>query len=121
MSILGNIIWFIFGGFFGGIAWIFFGLLWSITIVGLPVGIQCFKLARMSFFPFGKEIVDDGKASSLLLNILWIIFGGIEIAAVHLVSGLVLMITIVGMPFAMQNFKLARLALLPFGAKIVVK
>ncbi|MEM5767286.1 MAG: YccF domain-containing protein, partial [Bacillota bacterium] len=90
-----------------------------VTIVGIPVGLQCFKLASLSFFPFGKEVVYEGGAVSLILNILWLIFGGIELACIAALNGLLLCITIIGMPFGLQCFKLAKLALMPFGAVIV--
>lgn len=118
MSIVGNIIWFIFGGFFTGLVWYIVGLLWCITIIGIPVGLQCFKFGTMSFWPFGKEIIWSSKTSSILLNILWIIFGGIELACGHAILGLLYCVTIIGIPFGLQHFKLAKLALLPFGAQI---
>lgn len=121
MSIIGNIIWFIFGGIFSGICWYIVGILWCLSIVGIPIGLQCFKLGRLSFLPFGKRIELSSKTSSLLLNILWIIFGGIELALTHVSFGLILCITIIGIPFGMQHFKLAKLALLPFGAQITNK
>lgn len=80
MSIIGNIIWFLFGGILAGIIWYLVGLLWCLTIIGIPVGLQCFKLGRLSFFPFGKDVVLSGETTSLLLNIFWLIFGGIELA-----------------------------------------
>lgn len=119
MSIIGNIIWFLFGGIFAGLIWFFFGILWCITIIGVPVGLQCFKLGVLSFFPFGKDVEVSGETTSLILNILWLIFGGVELAITHAVFGLILCCTIIGIPFGLQHFKLAKLALLPFGAKIV--
>ncbi|MGX6977676.1 YccF domain-containing protein [Vagococcus elongatus] len=119
MSCLGNIIWFIFGGFLGGLGWTIVGLIWCVTIIGIPVGLQCFKLAGLSFWPFGKEVVYDSSGVSFLINILWLIFGGIELAIAHCISGLLLCLTIIGIPFAMQSFKLAKLALMPFGARVV--
>ena len=119
MSCLGNIIWFIFGGFFGGLSWLLAGLLWCVTIVGIPVGLQCFKLASLSFWPFGKEVIDTGGGFSFIINIIWLIISGLPIALGHLVSGLLLTITIIGIPFAKQSFKLAGLALMPFGKQIV--
>lgn len=118
MSILGNIIWFICGGIFAGLGWFFIGLLWCATIIGIPVGLQCFKFGRLSFFPFGKSINYGGGAGSLLLNIFWLIFGGVEMALAHVTFGLTLCVTIIGIPFGLQHFKLAKLALLPFGAEI---
>lgn len=119
MSCLGNIIWFIFGGFFGGLAWLIAGVIWCITIVGIPIGLQCFKFATLSFWPFGKDVVYGSSGVSLLLNILWLIISGIPLALAHLASGLILCLTIIGIPFAMQSFKLAKLSLMPFGAQIV--
>lgn len=118
MSCLGNIIWFVFSGFWTGIIWLLVGALWCLTILGIPIGLQCFKLAKLSFMPFGKEVYRDNRSSSLILNILWIIFGGIELAVAHVITGLVLCVTIIGIPFARQSFKLALLALFPFGAQI---
>lgn len=118
MSVLGNIIWFIFGGIFAGLGWYFIGLLWCLSIIGIPIGVQCFKFGRLSFFPFGKKINYGGGAGSLLLNIFWLVFGGIEMALAHATFGLTLCCTIIGIPFGLQHFKLAKLALLPFGAEI---
>ena len=121
MKTFGNIIWFIFGGFWGGLGWIAAGLLWSITIIGIPVGLQCFKFAKVSFWPFGKEIVYSTGTGSFLLNIVWIIFSGIPLAIGHLLTAILLFISIIGIPFAAQSLKLARLALTPFGAKVMVR
>lgn len=118
MSLLGNIIWLIFGGILSAIAWLLIGILWSVTIIGLPIGLQCFKMARLSLSPFGKHVESTGSASSLLLNIFWLIFGGIELAIGHLIVGLLLCMTIIGIPFGKQFFKLAHLSLVPFGAVI---
>lgn len=118
MSLLGNIIWLIFGGILSAIAWLLIGILWSVTIIGLPIGLQCFKMARLSLSPFGKHVKSTGSASSLLLNIFWLIFGGIELAIGHLIVGLLLCMTIIGIPFGKQFFKLAHLSLVPFGAVI---
>ena len=120
MKSIGNILWFIFGGVFQGLSWIGIGLLWCLTIIGIPVGLQCFKLARLQFFPFGKEVVTvNDSGTSFLLNILWIIFGGFGLAVSNLIAGIILCITIVGIPFGLQAFKLARLSLMPFGKDII--
>lgn len=118
MTCLGNTIWIIFGGIWNYISWSFVGLLWCLTIIGIPVGMQCFKIARLSFAPFGKEII-HGENPNIILNLLWIVFGGIELAIVHLTSAFFLAITVIGLPFALQQLKLAWLALVPFGAKII--
>lgn len=118
MSTLGNIFWFIFGGIFSGLSWLLAGCIWCITIVGIPIGKQCFKLASVSFLPFKKEVAYGGGAVSLILNILWILISGIPLALEHLAWGILLCITIVGISFGKQHFKLAKLALMPFGAEI---
>jgi uncharacterized membrane protein YccF (DUF307 family) len=118
MGCLGNLIWFICGGFLSGLSWLIAGLLWCLTIVGIPVGMQCFKLAEMSFFPFGKEIRYGGGPGSLILNIFWIILTGIPLAIESAIFGLILCVTIIGIPFGLQHFKIAKLALMPFGATI---
>lgn len=120
MKTIGNLIWFLFGGLWMGLGWTLVGLVWCISIIGIPVGIQCFKFARLAFFPFGKVIVYDGGAPSLLCNILWLIFGGFALAISAAIHGLIFCITIVGIPFGMQCFKFARLALTPFGSDVAV-
>ena len=94
------------------------GCLWCITVVGIPVGMQCFKFAALSFFPFGKEVQYGGGASSFLLNIIWLIVSGLPLALEHLALGTALCVTIIGIPFGLQQFKLAKLALMPFGAEV---
>lgn len=118
MSCIGNVLWFIFGGIVLGISWTVAGLLWCITIVGIPVGVQCFKFAGLAFFPFGKEVHFGGGVVSLLLNILWLIFSGIPLAIEATAVGVVFCITIIGIPFGKQCFKIAKLALMPFGASV---
>ena len=118
MGCLGNLLWFICGGFLSGLSLLFLGCLWCITIIGIPIGKQCFKFAELSFFPFGKEVSYGGGAGSLLLNIIWLIVTGVPMALESLVLGAVLCVTIVGIPFGIQHFKIAKLALLPFGAEI---
>jgi len=116
---VGNIIWFIFCGFWQGLAWSFFGFLWSLTIVGIPIGIQCFKISHLYFMPFNKRVVYEGGAGSFLLNIFWIIFSGVPLTIAALINGILLCVTIVGIPFGLQCFKLAKLGFMPFGAKVV--
>ena len=119
MRLLGNILWFILGGFVMAVSWFAAGILWCLTIIGIPVGIQCFKFAALSLWPFGKEIVYHPSTSSFLLNVIWLVFSGWILALEHFIGGILLAITIIGIPFAKQSFKLARLALMPFGAEIV--
>ncbi len=119
MSFLGNILWFIFGGFISGLLWVLIGILWCITIIGIPFGKQCFKFASLSFMPFGKEVVYGGGSFKFIVNVLWFLFGGFEMALVNALFGLLLCITVVGIPFGKQFFKIAKLSLRPFGASIV--
>ncbi len=121
MNVLLNIIWFVLGGFISFFSWAFIGILWSITIIGIPVGRQCFKIAKLSAAPFGKEIESSHSGGSLLLNILWIIFGGLPLAIEEAVMGIVFCVTIIGIPFGLQHLKQAKLALMPFGARIYRK
>lgn len=105
--------------FFSALGWFLAGILWSITIIGLPVGKQCFKFAALAAWPFGKEIVYGGGAGSLILNIIWMIITGIPMALESVILGALLCITIIGIPFGLQHFKMAKLALMPFGAQII--
>ena len=118
MRLLGNILWIIFGGLLSALGWIAAGCLWCITIVGIPIGVQCFKLSSISLNPFGKEVEYDGGTVSFIVNILGIVFSGIELAIVNLSLAAVLCMTIVGIPFGMQFFKIAKLSLMPFGAHV---
>lgn len=122
MSLLGNLVWLIFGGLLMAASYFILGLAYCITIIGIPVGVQLFKLGVLSLSPFGHEVADRGGSmgcGSMLLNLLWIVFGGLEMAVAHALIGLLFCITIVGIPFGMQHFKLAVLALTPFGKEIV--
>ena len=114
MGCLGNVLWFVFGGAVSGLSWCLAGCLWCITVVGIPVGMQCFKFAALSFFPFGKEVQYGGGAGSFLLNIIWLIVSGLPLALEHLALGTALCVTIIGIPFGLQQFKLAKLALIRF-------
>ena len=121
MSFFGNLVWIIFGGLILSAVYLLLGIIYCITIVGIPVGVQLFKMASLALWPFGREVRDrEGSMGcwSLGLNILWIVFGGIEMALSHAVIGLMFCITIVGIPFGLQHFKLALLALTPFGKVI---
>ncbi|NLY18547.1 MAG: YccF domain-containing protein [Clostridiaceae bacterium] len=119
MSFIGNLIWVIFGGLISCIMWLISGILACITIIGIPLGLQCFKIAGLVLFPFGKE-VEIGRfgAGGLVGNVLWILLLGWELCLMHLTTGLIFCITIIGIPFGMQHFKLAKVSLLPFGARI---
>lgn len=119
MSIIGNIIWIIFGGLFASLYWMLIGIVCFISVIGIPFGIQCFKFAKLNLLPFGRQIeLGDFGVSGLLMNIIWIILFGWELALMHLSAALFFTLTIVGIPFAIQHIKLAKLTILPFGAKI---
>jgi uncharacterized membrane protein YccF (DUF307 family) len=120
MRLIGNLLWLILGGEILGVLWLVAALFCCLTVVGIPLGLQCLKFARLVFWPFGYDI-DFSRlgALSLVGNILWLIFFGQELALVSAVFGLVFCLTIVGIPFGLQYFKFAKLALLPFGARIV--
>lgn len=101
-----------------GMSWLLAGFLWCITIVGIPVGMQCFKFASLAFMPFGREVNYGGGFGSLLLNIIWLLVTGIPMAVLSSIIGIVFCITIIGIPFGMQCFKIAKLSLMPFGASV---
>ncbi len=118
MSLLGNIIWLIFGGFLTGLGYIVGGLALCLTIVGIPFGIQAIKLGTATMTPFGRKLVETSHPNSTLnivLNVAWLFFFGWEIALVHLFHAVLLAVTIIGLPFAKQHVKLLPLALFPFG------
>lgn len=119
MGCLGNLIWFLCGGLWQGVSWTLEGVLWCVTIVGIPLGLQCFKFAGLAFFPFGKEICYGGGMGSLLANLIWIVVSGLPLALSAAINGLLLCCTVIGIPFGLQCFKFARLALMPFGASVV--
>ena len=121
MNLLLNIIWLVFGGFIVVLAYLLGGLLLCITIIGIPFGIQCFKLSGLALAPFGREIREKqppGGALAVIMNIIWIILPGLELAIFHLVMALLFAITIIGLPIAAQHLKMTRLALIPFGFEV---
>ena len=104
------------------LGYLFGGFILCLTIVGIPWGIQCFKLAGLVLWPFGKKVVSDSSDTgclSVLFNIIWIISGGIAVAITHIIMGLILTVTIIGIPWARQHFKLVEISLMPFGKRIV--
>ena len=122
MKFLGNILWFVLGGFLVSLYYFIVGLLFCITIIGIPFGLQLIKLAGFALWPFGHEIqpdTNDGGCLAIIMNGIWILVGGVEIAMLHLTFGVFLCLTIIGIPFGVQHFKMALLALIPFGKKIV--
>jgi len=124
MNFLGNIIWLIFGGLIIAIEYIIGSLVLMITIIGIPFGIQTLKMASLSLWPFGRDTVVHTRASGclyILMNVIWLLTGGLWIAATHAIFGVLLCITIIGIPFGLQHFKLTAIALSPFGRDIVSK
>ena len=129
MSVIGNILWFVLGGFFMGLAWWAFGVLAFVTIVGIPWGRACFVLGKFAFWPFGRDVVarnelygrhDIGTGPlGTVGNIDWFVLAGIWLAIGHLISAAACAVTIIGIPFAWQHIKLASLALWPIGRAVV--
>lgn len=118
MSFLGNVLWFVFGGFVAAIGYFLAGLVLCFTIVGIPFGLMSMRLGLASLAPFGKRVVERPNANSplrIVFNVVWIFFFGWEIVVGHLLAAILLGITIIGLPFAKQHLKLIPLALLPFG------
>ena len=117
MKLIGNILWFFLGGLWLGLGWAIAGLILCITIIGIPLGKQCFKAAKLTFAPFGKK-VNVNFSKHPIANILWAIFFGWEMALGYLASGVICCVTIIGIPFGLQAFKMMQLAFLPFGAEV---
>lgn len=121
MSLMGNIIWLIFGGFIAGVGYILGGLLLCLTIIGIPFGIKAIEFGFMAMLPFGKDVVNVSSGDgclSMIFNIVWLLLFGWGIALAHAVFGVILGVTIIGLPFAVQHFKLIPVALLPFTYKL---
>lgn len=121
MKFIGNLIWLIFGGLLISIEYLICSLVLIITIIGIPAGLQTLKLGRLALWPFGSKVTDGGNAGgclSVILNLIWMFTGGLVISISHLLFGLLFCLTIIGIPFGRQHFKLAALALSPFGKDI---
>ncbi len=122
MRTIGNILWLVLAGFWLAVGYTFAGLVLVVTIVGIPFGVQSFKLAGYSLWPFGRVVVTDPDASAALGcvgNVLWLVLAGWWLALGHVVTGIALCITVIGIPLGVANFKLALLALAPFGKTVV--
>lgn len=122
MHLLGNLIWLIFGGIIIAIEYFIGSIVLMLTIIGIPFGIQTLKMASFSLWPFGRETKMHSRSSGclyILMNVIWLLTGGLWIAATHAIFGLILCITIIGIPFGLQHFKLTAIALSPFGRDIV--
>lgn len=121
MKFLGNIIWLLFGGLLTAVEYLISSLLLMITIIGIPFGLQTLKLGMLALWPFGSRVTDSGNAGGCLcviMNVIWIFIGGFWICLTHLFFGVILCITLIGIPFGRQHFKMAALALTPFGKRI---
>ena len=121
MNMFLNIIWFVFGGLMVAVEYAISSVAMMLTIIGIPFGLQTLKLAKVALWPFGTEVVDDGWPSGCLagvMNVVWWFVGGVPIALTHMLWGLIFCVTVVGIPFGMQHFKLMKLALFPFGTKV---
>ena len=121
MSFLGNLLWIVLGGFLISLYYAIVGILFCISIIGIPFGVQLLKMAGLALCPFGKNVTCDSRdmgCLSILMNIIWILVGGIEISIMHVTFGAILCVTVVGIPLGLQHFKMALLALAPFGQKI---
>lgn len=117
MKFIGNIIWLLIVGIGSAISWFVLGAIWCVTIIGIPFGLQCFKMARIYLWPMGAEVrLNFGKHP--IANVIWFIFGGFEMAVGLLLAALLFCVTIIGIPFGLQCFKLAKLAAFPFGADV---
>ena len=128
MSFLLNILWFVLGGFFSGLAWLLAALLLAITIIGLPWSAAAFRIAMFSFAPFGKQVVPRSRYSGgdlasgpmgCLLNVIWFVLAGWWLALHHVIIGVAQCVTIIGIPFGIQHFKLAAISLAPVGTRVI--
>lgn len=122
MNLLGNLIWLIFGGLLAAIGYVIGGLALCLTVIGIPWGLQCFKIASFVLWPFGRKIVPTGNSQGCLLifcNLVWLVFGGLYTALMHLVFAFILFITIIGIPFARQHLKMMELCLFPFSRQVI--
>jgi uncharacterized membrane protein YccF (DUF307 family) len=122
MRLLGNLLWIVLaGGLVTCLQYLLAGVVLCLTIIGIPFGLQCFKMAELSLVPFGRRVIVDPASGdiSLVMNVIWVVVAGIWIALTHLGFALVCAVTIIGIPFAIQHLKLAVLGLWPFGRKIM--
>ena len=121
MKIFGNLLWWLFGGLEAAIGYFSGSLALACTIIGIPVALQTFKIGLLCLWPFGSEVYEkesSGGCLQILLNVLWIIFGGLWACLMHIFFGVLLFVTLIGIPFAKQHFKMAKLSLAPFGKDV---
>ena len=117
MKTIGNILWFLLSGVELAIVWFVAGLIWCVTLIGIPFGKQCFKVAKLAMWPMGAT-VNSNFGAHPIANVIWFIFGGFAFWFAFLLVGVIWCITIIGIPFGKQCFKLSKLAVAPFGASI---
>ena len=117
MKTIANIIWFLLGGIWLGFFWLVLGLILCITIIGIPLGKQCFKAAKLTVMPFGKKVKTHFEKHPIA-NVIWALLVGWEMACGYLIAGAICCVTIIAIPIGLQAFKMTKLALLPFGAKV---
>lgn len=124
MRVIGNLLWWVFGGLEAAVGYFTGSLAIALTIVGIPVALQTLKLGLLCLWPFGAEVRATNCPMGCIripLNVLWMVFGGLWSCLMHILFGVLLAITLVGIPFAMQHFKMARLSLAPFGKEVILK
>ena len=122
MNFFGNLIWIIFGGLMAALGYFLGGIVLCTTVIGIPWGLQCFKLAALVLWPFGKKVISDSDnmgCLNILFNLVWLLCGGLYTAIVHIVMGAILCITVIGIPWGKQHFKLIEISLIPFGKRII--
>ena len=124
MTTLLNVLWFICGGFFSWLAWVFSGVLLAITVVGLPWSYAAFRISNFAAFPFGKVLVDARSVGEQIIpgtgiaNVLWFVFAGLWLAIAHVCAGVALCLTLIGIPFGLAHFRLAGVSLAPLGKRV---
>lgn len=123
MKTIGNVLWFVLCGVWLGLAYLLAGVLSCLTLIGIPFGIQSFKMAGYVMWPFGRELQESAgnRFSKGVMNIIWIIIGGLWLAIAHVLFGVLLCVTILGIPFGLKNFSMAKLALFPFDYSVEKK
>ena len=121
LAVLGNVLWFLLGGLWMGLEWLITGLLFCATIIGIPYGIACFRIAQFAFFPFGKTVVpsENAGACTFVLNVIWIIFAGLWLWISAVITGLFFCVTIIGIPSGIACFRIAKVSFAPLGKKVV--
>lgn len=121
MKYLRNILWVILGGGILSILWIFIGLIWCLTVIGIPIGVKCFEIALIQFNPFNYNDIDEENNKKDIMYILWLIFGGIELFTLNIICSIILLLTVVGIDFGLEYLKLAKISINPLNRKIIKK